>query len=152
MKMLLAIIALALSACASTPDKISGLAPGVAVPIVNSTIATDLQDAAWNADQAIAVGALDANDPASKCLHDILVKAGIEVAPGAAAPASFTPRNSGVASGGMIVYILAQQAKKIAATGVPVSVECEALVGRVAIDGAKAVNKTAVSLIPGLIK
>lgn len=151
MKFLLCIVpAFALCACAGIPT-ITGTPTGtLPVPITNHTIVTDLQDAAFNLDQAVAVGALAANDPAPTCLHDLLQKAGIEVPAGGAAAKSFTPRNSGVASAGAIAYIFAQQAKSLGTSGVSVDPSCEALVGRITIDGVKAANKATVGLIPGL--
>jgi hypothetical protein len=128
-----------LTACVSTPEKITGAPAGLA--ITNQTVVTDLQSAAYNLDNAVAVGALPTDDPAPKCLHDVLVKAGIEIPAGAVPAKSFAPKNDGVASAGAIAYILAQQAKQIAKQGIQVDPSCEALVGRVVIDGAKAINK-----------
>lgn len=145
------IAAAALAGCASTPSLITGGAPTGGIPLSKGTIlATDLVSAAYNLDKAVEVGALLPDDPAPKCLHAVLVKAGLETAPGAVTPASFEPKNDGIASLGTIAYIIVQQAKR--AVPVQVSPDCEALVGRIAIDGAKAANKAAVSLIPGLIR
>jgi hypothetical protein len=138
------LLALTLTACVSTPSKIvatptQGALP---IPIHNPTIITDLQSATFNLDQAVAIGALPKDDPAPACLHDFLVKAGIEVPAGAAPQASFTPKNDGIASVGSIVYIQAQQAKAISALGAPaVAVSCKALLGQFVIDGATAVVK-----------
>jgi hypothetical protein len=109
---------------------------------------TDLQSAAYNLDNAVLVGALSADDPAPKCIHDVLVKGGIELAPGSVPAQSFAPKNDGVASAGAIAYIIAQQAKAIAKQGVQVDVSCEALLGRVVIDGVKSFNKA----VPLLLK
>lgn len=153
MKYVLILASLLLCACVSTPEKISGTPTTGGIPITNPTIVTDLQDAAYNLDNAVAVGALSVDDPAPKCLHSLLVKAGIEVPAGAVPAQSFTPKHSGVASEGAIAYILVQQAKAIAKVGVgPDDPSCEALVGRVVIDGVKAANKAAVGLIPGVLK
>lgn len=151
--LLLPILLLA-AACVSTPDKIAGTpAPGsFAIPITNRTIVTDLQSAAFNLDSAVAVGALPADDPAPKCIHDVLVKGGIEVPAGTKPAASFAPKNDGVASAGAIAYIIAQQAKQIARQGVAVDPSCEALLGRIVIDGVKAFNKVAVPFIPGILR
>jgi hypothetical protein len=143
------VLALALSSCAILPDTISSEAKGpLALIGGNATIAKDLQGAAYNLDQAVAIGVLPANDPAPVCLHDVLVKAGIEIPIGAPAVKSFAPKKDGVASAGAIAYILAQQAKSV--KPLEVSVSCEQLVGKIVIDGAKALNKAAPS-IPGLI-
>lgn len=144
------VVALALAGCVSTPNLISGTNVGQSTNITNPTIVTDLQSAAYNLDQAVAVGALTADDPAPKCVHDVLVKAGIELPAGQAAPKSFTPKHDGVASAGAIAYILAQQAKALQGTVGQVSPNCEALVGRIVIDSAKAAGKavpTALSVL-----
>jgi hypothetical protein len=147
--LLAAVAALALNGCALLPNgEISGAAPGL--HITNSTIVTDLQSAAFNLDSAVTVGALSVDDPAPKCLHDLLVKAGIEMPAGQAPAKSFIPKHDGVASAGAIAYIIAQQLKQGA--GVPVvSSNCEALVGRVVIDGVEAAKKAVPSFIPGLL-
>jgi hypothetical protein len=149
MKRLIVLLALLASACASTPNLISGTpaAGSFAVPITNQTIVTDLQSAAYNLDNAVTVGALAADDPAPVCLHDVLRKAGIEIPAGAVAPKTFVPKHDGVASAGAIAYILAQQAKTIARQGVAVDPSCEALVGRIVIDGVKTVNKAVPSIL-----
>jgi hypothetical protein len=146
MKYIAIVLALFATACVSTPDKISATPAAGGISITNPTIVTDLQSAAFNLDSAVTVGALAQDDPAPKCLHDVLVKAGIEVPAGTEPVKSFVPRKDGVASAGAIAYILAQQAKQIAKSGVAVDPSCEALVGRVVIDGAKTINK-AVPLI-----
>lgn len=147
-----ALAALSVAGCASTPSQISGAPPGGGVTVTSPTIVTDLQSAAYNLDNAVAVGALAATDPAPACMHDILVKAGVELPAGAVPAKSFTPKYDGVASAGTVAYILVQQAKQLQASGVQVDPSCEALVGRVVIDGMKATNKAAVSLIPGIVK
>jgi hypothetical protein len=143
-----ALAACALNGCAIFSGEISG-SPG-GFKITNQTIVTDLQSAAYNLDQAVVVGALTADDPGPKCVHDFLVKAGVEAPAGGAVPGSFTPKHDGLASAGAIAYILAQQAKH--ATGQPVSANCEALVGRIVLDGANAARKSVPSLIPGLLR
>lgn len=145
--LLFLLAAAALSSCALLPDTITAN-PAGGIPITNRTLVTDLQSAAFNLDNAVAIGALDPDDPAPVCVHDVLRKAGIEVAPGAPMPKSFEPKKDGVASAGAIAYIIAQQAKK--AKPLEVSPSCEALVGRIVIDGAKALNKAAPS-IPSLV-
>lgn len=140
----LIIALIAMSGCASTPDKITG-APAGGIPITNTVLATDLQSASYNLDKAVEVGALLPDDPAPKCLHAVLRSAGLETVPGATPAASFEPKKDGIASAGSIAYIIVQQAKR----AVPVQVDpaCEALVGRIAIDGAKAANKALPSLL-----
>lgn len=134
-----------LSACASTPEKITAApaGPSLPVPITNPTIVTDLQSAAYNLDNAVAVGALSKDDPAPACLHSVLQQADIETPAGAAPAASFTPKNDGVASLGAIAYIQIQQAKAAAGQGISVALPCKALLGQFVIDGAVGLAKVA---------
>ena len=105
----------------------------------DSILGRDLIDAAWNADQAVAIGALPADDPLPLCLHSVLQETGLETGPAADPPAerSFAPRLSGVVSGGVVLYLKIQQAKAVAsgATRLQLSNECLALVGRTMVDG-----------------
>lgn len=133
MKLAIAILAVALSGCVSTPGKISSAGPDSAVAALPSiapgkTVADDLAAAAKNLDQAVALGILPANDPAVACLGTVnkQVHSGQEVK-------SFVPDNAGAISAGSIAYILAQQARS--AGGIRLPVECEALVGRLVMDG-----------------
>lgn len=146
MKYLIALALIVLAGCATPPQISASPLPA----ITNPTIVTDLQSAAFDLDSAVAVGALAADDPAPKCLHDVLQKAGIETPPGATAAASFTPKIDGAASAGAVAYILAQQAKRLMHGGVTVDVSCEALLGRVVIDGVKTTAKA--FPIPGILK
>jgi hypothetical protein len=107
-------------------------------------LAKDFQSAAWNLDQAVSVGALAADDPAPACLHAILTDLGMEGPP----PPSFTPRNDGLVSAGSILYIRAQQLKKIQGGGITVPVSCEAVIGRFTMDAVKAGVKIGASFIP----
>jgi hypothetical protein len=146
------IVLLSLIGCVSTPEKIQATPTGgsgsLPIPVTNPTIVTDLQSASYNLDQAVAIGALSPDDPAPGCLHDFLQKAGIEN-PSGAVPASFAPRNDGIASAGSIVYIQIQQAKAISGQGgVSVAVSCKALLGQFVIDGATATVKGAARLLP----
>lgn len=152
MKTILTLFALtlALSGCSLLPDKITG-GPGMSSTLSaiagSPTIVTDLQSAAFNLDSAVTIGVLEKNDPAPACLHAILIKAGIETVPGAEPAASFVPKKDGVASAGAIAYILVQQAKKAARTATPVDPNCEALVGRIVIDGAVAIRRATPSVL-----
>jgi len=138
------LVALSLAGCASVPEKISTTPTGATAPIqiTNPTIITDLQSATENLDDAVRIGALPADDPAPKCLHDLLQRAGIEARPGAAPIQSFEPKNDGIASLGSIVYIQVQQAKAIAGQITPPSRDCTSLIGTFVIDGATALSKT----------
>ena len=144
MKLILAsIVALFLSACASTPQQINSTPTGAAlpIPITNPTIVTDLQSAAYNLDAAVAIGALPANDPAPVCLHTVLQQAGIEVPVGTAPTKSFVPKNDGLASLGAIAYIQIQQAKIMSGQSITVSQSCKAILGQFVIDGAAGLAK-----------
>lgn len=134
-----------LSACVSTPEKIVSTPPAGALPIaITDPVAVkDLQSAAANLDQAVAIGALPKDDPAPACLHDALQRAGIEIAPGAAAPQSFAPANDGVFSLGAILYIQVQQAKALTGKGITVSQSCLALLGQIHLDALMATAKGA---------
>jgi len=155
MKRILALAALAfLTACASTPELIVGpstdaagtpVQPSPLAGLASGQIAVDLQSAAFNLDNAIAIGALPANDPADKCIHGVLQQAGIEVPPGGVPAKTFVPKNDGVVSLGAVAYIMAQQAKL--APGITVPMDCKTLIGTFVIDGFGAANK----LVPGIL-
>jgi hypothetical protein len=91
--------------------------------------------------------ALLPDDPAPACIHAVLVKSGIEVPAGAVPAQSFVPKKDGVASAGAIAYIIAQQARRLSKQKLSVDPSCEALVGRVVIDGARDFNKVGVAAI-----
>lgn len=145
--LLIAIAALALSGCALMGGDISSAGPiNTWNPVSRDPpplIAKDLLSAADNLDQAVVIGALSADDPAPKCLHSILQRSGLELPPGAT-NRSFTPKNDGVASAGAIAYIVAQQLKNVKSA--PVDTNCEALLGRVVLDGVNSA-KQAVPLV-----
>lgn len=106
----------------------------VASTSVGQTVTQGLQNAEWNLDQAIVVGALPSDDPADACLHSALTQMGIE--PGTTTPPapSFTPKVTDLISGGSVLYILAQQAKAVQGGGITMPVSCEALVGKFVLD------------------
>jgi hypothetical protein len=140
-KFLLGLFILILAGCA-TPPQISNaptslqatIAKTVAQP--DSLIATGLQDAAFNFDQAVAIGVLPADDPAPKCAHDALRLAGLEQVPGAVEAKSFTPRVSDAISAGSVLYIQARQAK--GAKPFEASQDCKALLGTIVLDALRA--------------
>lgn len=149
-----------LSACA-TPVPISNNpvqeAAGAIGLTQNSAVVKGLQNAEWNLDQAVSINILAANDPADQCLHQTLTNLGQELAAdGTPVPSTakqFTPRMTGLIDGGSVVYILAQQAKKVGANpGALVPASCEQIVGHFVIAGlnapANAVLKAGVNLIP----
>lgn len=135
-------IAAALAACAGStlpPPPISAnpvqnIQQAVAATPIGQTVVQGLQDAEWNLDQAIVVGALPSDDPADACMHSALTQAGIEPGSTAAPAPSFVPKVSDLISGGSVLYILAQQAKAVQGGGINVPVPCEALVGKFVLD------------------
>lgn len=153
MKLALILTIVLLTGCISTPSRIVETpAPGTSslpIPITNPTIVTDLQSAAYNLDNAVAIGALPADDPAPACLHDILRQGGVEVPAGQVPAKSFAPKNDGLASLGSIAYIQIQQAKAMSGnSGITVAVSCKALLGTFVIDGMTAVAKVGARFLP----
>jgi hypothetical protein len=132
-KRIIALAVVALLACACSGLQVSS-DPTSSLVASNQKLVSDLQATAYNLDQAVAVGALPAGDPAQACVHDVLQKVGVE---GGTPPKSFTPKLTGLASAGSVAYIFAQQAKALRAAGFQVDPACEQLVGRIVIDGAK---------------
>jgi hypothetical protein len=144
----------ALSACTAPITK-GGT--GIAVP---HTIAKDIQAAAENLDNAIKIGVLPAGDPADLCVHSALQLAGLDTpacvpadppATGTVcppAPASFTPLNDGIVSGGSILYIQAYQLKQYQGMTVPAS--CKEILGQFVIDGMSTTNKVLLPFLPSL--
>lgn len=151
MKIIVVLSMLLLSACVSTPSLITGPGTNAAgekvapPPAILTGIAADIQDASYNLDQAIAVGALSANDPAAKCAHDALVQAGVELPAGAVAAKSFVPKKGSILADGAILYIIAQQSKN--GPSFTVDMSCKALLGQMVIDGLGAARKS----LPGII-
>lgn len=156
-----AILALALlcAACASPPPISSNplqdiraaaapLAPSSG-PSLTGTITQGLQDASFNLDNAVTVGALDAQDAAPACLHSALKQLGIDPTSPTPDAASFTPKVSDLISAASVAYIRARQAEKLAGTGVTVDVSCKALIGQIVLDGGKAAGQVA-QFVPGV--
>jgi hypothetical protein len=134
------LMALALISCATpiTNNKGTG-----GIPIsADSGVGKDLIAAAFNLDNAIAIGVLPSDDPAASCIHGVLKQAGIETPPGAPAVASFVPQDKGAVSVGAIAYIRAQQLRDLKGLTVPVG--CEAIIGKFVVDGLATANKIAI--------
>lgn len=129
------LLMMTIAGCATT---ISGPGPNVGIS-KTSTFGEDLLATAYNLDNAIAVGALPADDPAAACVHDVLIKAGLETPAGAEPVKSFEPKREGVVSEGAIIYIRAQNLKGL--QGMEVSPRCKELIGQVVVDGAAAGRK-----------
>lgn len=146
----LLLLAGCLTACVSSPNLIQSTPTNASLPlpITDPASILDWKTASSTLDQAVAIGALLPDDPAPACVHNVLLQAGIELAPGAVAPKSFVPLHNGPVSDAAVLYIQAQQAKQISSKGITVSVSCEAIVGRIFIDNLKAVAKVGTSLIP----
>lgn len=116
-------------------------------------IVVGLQNAAYNLDQAVAIKVLAANDPADLCVHQFLQGIGQDVGQAPVPPApSFTPKVSDLISGGSVAYILAQQAKALAANGgIVVPPSCEQLIGHMVLTGVNAPANATISALGRLI-
>lgn len=146
---LIAIIAFSLLAACASPPPISNQPTNIVAKVVASdtTIATGLQNASWNLDQAVAIGALAADDPAPPCLHSALQLAGLEAIAGAPSAQAFTPKVTDLISAGSVLYI---QAKKLqGAKPFEASPSCKAIVGDVVLQALKAGFTGATTVIPG---
>jgi len=115
MKILIIAFALMLSGCAITDPIGAKLSPG-------SVIESDLTATALNLDQAVAVGALPADDPAPACLHDLLSRTGV-------GQETFRPQIAGLISAQSILYIKAQQIKNRG----ELSTACKAIIGDILV-------------------
>ena len=109
------LILLMLSGCAITDPIGAKLSPG-------TVIENDLTATALNLDQAVAVGALPADDPAPACLHDLLSRTG-------AGQETFKPQIAGLISAQSILYIKAQQIKNRG----ELSASCKAIIGDILV-------------------
>lgn len=112
------------------------LAPSV--PSLGGVVLQGLQDATWNLDQAVAVGALDKADPAPGCFHGMLGQLGMDPANPAPPAASFEPKVSDLISAGSVLYIRVQQAKKLQGGGIAVAPSCKELIAQFMLDAAAA--------------
>lgn len=116
-----------LSACAA---EISGNPSPISS---TGVIGKDLQAAGRNLESAVKVGALSEDDPAPKCLANLLADLGLD---GTSVTDSFAPERAGIVSEGSILYVRAQQLKQVRDYRLPT--ECEAIVGRFVLDSARA--------------
>jgi hypothetical protein len=106
---------------------------------LGKAIQQGLLDATFNLDSAVKVGALDAIDPAPPCFHGVLQQLGIDPSLPTQGPGtSFTPKVSDLISAGSVLYIRAQQLRKLQGAGVQTPVACKALIGQFLIDAAGA--------------
>lgn len=104
-----------------------------------------LQDASFNLDSAVTVGALTATDPAPPCFHAVLTRLGADPTNPVPPGASFTPKVSDLISAGSVLYIRAQQLKQAQGAGVTVPTSCKLLITDFLLDAAGA----GVSGLPG---
>jgi hypothetical protein len=151
----LLIVLLALTAGCAQPVS-TNVVRDVASGPGGDVIIRGLQNAAYNLDSAVKIGALPAGDPAPACVHDVLQKLGADCrldpsAEGGTAcvvtdPSSvFTPRVSDLISAGSVAYIRIQQLKVAAGGGIKVATSCEAIIGQLLIDQARAAGQ----VLPG---
>lgn len=141
-------VMLAILAGCATPPPITSQPSTLPIPIPqDSTVATGLQNAAFNLDQAVAIGALPADDPAPVCVHGFLQQAGLEALPGAPPSRSYTPKVSDLISAGSVLYIRAQQARAAGPYQPPAG--CDAILGRLVREAAAAGLTAATTTIPG---
>lgn len=156
MKYLCSMLAFILAGCTApiSANPKQDLMSAINLNLSANIVSQDLQDQAWNLHQAVAVGALSANDAAVPCVDKVLSDLGVTNTASGSAPtppaASFTPKVSGVASLSAVIYIRAQQAKQLSGNGgLSIPTECYAIIGQFQVDAAKLALKTGVSLIPG---
>lgn len=112
-------------------------------------VAKDLLAAKYNLDQAIAIGVLPEDDPAASCIDDVLVDLGLDANASPDAVQSFDPKRDGLISEGAVIYIRAQQLKKIKEGRIVLPQACKAVIGQIVIDAARVAHKGLRSLIPG---
>jgi len=133
-----------LSACA-----ISNTPLGVGVK-EGGFVASDLKAAAYNLDQAIAIGVLPEDDPAASCVHAVLGDLGLDGDGTATVAQSFQPKRDGLISTGAVLYIRARQLEKAREAGrFKLPKDCKAIIGQIVIDAAKVARRGLRSLIPG---
>lgn len=149
MKRTTLIIATALLAACASPPPITNQPAALPIPIkADTTVGTGLVNAAYNLDQAVAIGALAKDDPAPQCVHGFLQQAGLEPVAGAPAAQNFTPKVTDMISAGSVLYIKAQQARGQRPYQPPVG--CDAILGSLVRQAATAGFTAATTTIPGV--
>lgn len=142
----LSLVAYALSGCASVPisanpiQDIVAMTPKLTGPL---SISDGLKEAAFNLDNAVLVGALDATDPAPGCVHDAMRALGLD--PLVKPLPSFVPETSTLMGEGSVAYIRAKQTQRLQGAGVNVSVNCKAFIGEIVL----AAGRGAAKIQPG---
>lgn len=114
----------------------------------NSPVITDFTDAQYNLTQAIAVGALPANDPGAACLNSVATMLNI----GGTPAVSFVPKIGGtyVLSGASVLYIRYNQVAALAGGNLEPTAQCEQLMGKLQWDTLKAALQGANLAAPAL--
>lgn len=161
-------LAVLLAACAApTPissnvlKDVTQAAGNPAAPLTG-TIIKGLQDSSFNLDNAMTVLALPPSDPAAACVHGVLQQVGADVTntltdevpvavSGTSTSNQFTPKISDLLSAGSVAYIRFQQGKAAIGNGITVPVGCEALLGKIVIDGANKAAQTGTGILTGSI-
>lgn len=152
--LLLPLAAVALASCATPPtissNPVQTAANAVAATPLGGTVVQGLKDAEFNLDSAISIGVLDKTDPADACVHSSLIAIGQESGQTPPAPVqTFVPKVSDLISAGSVAYIIAHQAKQVAASGgLTLPPSCEQIVGEFVLKG---VNAPANAVISGVI-
>ena len=116
----------------------------------NDLVTQGLLDASFNLHSAVTVGALSATDQVPACVDSVLTDLGInpDGTPTTQAQ-SFTPKVSDLISLGSVIYIRAQQAKKLQAAGLPESTSCDAVIGQIVRAAAKSGIKIGAGIVSG---
>lgn len=116
----------------------------------NDLVTQGLLDASFNLHSAVTVGALSASDQVPACVDSVLGDLGInpDGTPTTQAQ-SFTPKVSDLISLGSVIYIRAQQAKKLQAAGLPESTSCDAVIGQIVRAAAKSGIKVGAGILSG---
>ena len=106
--------------------------------LVAKAIIQGIQNATYNFDMAVQVGALPKSDPAAGCFHNLETQLGIDPQNPPPAGSSFTPKVTDVISLGSVLYIRAQQLQSLQGGGIQVPSDCKALIGTVTMDALRA--------------
>lgn len=121
---------------------------GCAGPITNSPLpklsraggALDIdegfREAKFNLEEAVKIEVLAPDDPALACVTGVMKGLGIDQPEGTVK--SFDPKTDKLLGKASVLYINVQQAQKLAGSGVRVPTGCEALIGKMLLDFARA--------------
>jgi uncharacterized protein YfiM (DUF2279 family) len=126
------------------PDLRGDIVAGVKGGTEPGLVVQGLLDAQYNLENAVAVGALPAEDPALPCVKSVLADLGV----GQGEVQRFTPRVSELLSAASVAYIRARQLERERDTPFKLSADCKAIVGQIMIDFAKVASK-GVGALPG---